>query len=450
MLRCGKPCNKSVYRSWITAIFLSAWMALPSYAQTAIPDDPNLKQLARLVAEKQNDAAYELSNSLMEEWGGEPYFDFLAGRAAFNASHFQEAVFAFERVLINEPKQLAARVLAAFSYFKVNNYGAAKVELTKLLNVELPAADREKVVEYLAIISEQEERATETSDLSATLGFTFDSNVNSGTLAEEFFLPGLDQPIILDDASRERHDNVTDLTINYAYTKKITQRSGYNFGVMLNDVGHEAVSNLDRSLLNLSAGYFREFDATKISVSGYYQPMQLNDELYRVAYGASIDATWSLSEKWQLLLGVGYTQVDNKATDTQDMDQYSAKSRFTYLGDSIHMFELSIGDDEAKLESSKFNGRYVIGLNYTYLLPISQQWTLSFLTVYQDIEHDAEQAFFLVVREEESLMTALNLDYTPDQIWRFSANFSYSDKTSNINIYEYDRSAAKFSATRKF
>lgn len=450
MLRCQDISNKRFCTAWIASIFLACNLILSNTVNATVEENPDLKKLAALIAEQKNDQAYSYSNLLLEEWGGEPYFDYLAGRAAFNAGHFQEAVFAFERVLINDPKQLSARVLAAFSYFRVNNYGAAKVELTKLLESELQESDREKVIEYLDVISEQEERATVATDFTATLGFTFDSNVNSGTLAEEFFLPGVDVPIVLGDSSREKHDNVTDLTLNYLYSKKITQRSGYSFGLMLNDVGHETVTSLDRTLVNLSGGYFREFDLAKVSFNAFYQPMHLNDALYRVAYGASIDTSWSLAEKWQLLLGVSIGQVNNKATDSQDMDQYSVKSRFTYIGESIHVFEINLGDDDAKNTSGIFNGKDFWGLNYTYLLPMSQEWMLSFITSYQDVKHDAEQAFFLIVREEENITTMLNIDYTPDQIWRFTANFTYTDKASNIDIYEYDRSAAKFSASRKF
>ncbi len=443
-----------LHNAWtqVVVIFCSLCIiAIPVNAQEdSALSSPGVQRLNQLLANKDNLAAYELSASLLQEWGGDPYFDFLAGRAAFANNHFQEAVFAFERVIINEPRHLAARVLLAFSYFRVNNFGAAQVELTQLLAADLKPEDRVKVEEYLAIIAEQEERNLFTSDLTVSIGLTADSNVNSGTLAEEFFLPGVEDPIVLDNNSRERDDNVTDILINYVYDSKITQRSGYTFVASLNDVAHQEVSELDRTILNVGAGYYRKFEKTSVNFSGFLQPMQLNNELYRNAYGAKLDVGWNLSERWQLLLGVGLSQVDNKATDDQDLDQFSAKSKFTYKGESVHMFELGFGNDDAKQESGRHNGKEYWSLTYSYLRPFSQQWLVSIFANFQDIKHDGLQPFFLVAREEESFLTSLNLDYTPDAIWRFTASLTYSEKSSNINIYEYDRSAAKITATRKF
>ena len=73
-------------------------------------DITQVTKLKELVESKQFDEAYEVSNSLIADWGGDPGFDLLAGQAAYGAGHFQEAVFSFERVLIVSPDVLLARL----------------------------------------------------------------------------------------------------------------------------------------------------------------------------------------------------------------------------------------------------------------------------------------------------------------------------------------------------
>ncbi|XOV79106.1 MAG: hypothetical protein ACFHVJ_19660 [Aestuariibacter sp.] len=410
---------------------------------------PDIKQLAALIKQKQFQNAYERSTELIEEWGGDPAFDFLAGRAAFGTQRFQEAVFAFERVIMVTPKMLSARVFLAFSYFRVNNYGAAQTELTKLLKEDLPEKDAAQVREYLAQITAIKEASVKNHDTKISLGYGYDSNVNSGTSAETITFPIIGEIELL-DSSRETADEVAELALTYSYTEKLTQKSHYSLGAAISDVSHQTEQQLDRTILNLTGGYVTDYEGTKISINGYVQPMTLDESYYRLAVGSLLDATWHLSDSWQWMLGVGFAYVDNDVSDEQDIRQYSAKSRFTYLGKHLHMLELGIGDDEAVQESGKQNGKDFWQINYNFIYPINPEWLLTLTATYQDIEHDAIQPSFQVIRKEESYIAGLNLDYSPAKEWRISLRLNMSDKKSNIDIYDYDRSSAKVLVTHTF
>jgi tetratricopeptide (TPR) repeat protein len=410
---------------------------------------PDIKQLAELVKQKQFQAAYDRSTELIEEWGGDPAFDFLAGRAAFGIQRFQEAVFAFERVMVVTPKMLSARVYLAFSYFRVNNYGAAQKELTKLLKEDLPEKDAAQVRDYLEQITAIKDASVRKHDTKLSIGYGHDSNVNSGTSAETIIFPIIGEIELL-DSSRETADEVAELALTYSYTEKLSQKSHYSLGAAISDVSHQTEQQLDRTILNLSGGYVTDFNGTKVSINSYVQPMALNDKYYRLALGSLVDATWALNENWQWMLGVGFAYIDNDITNDQDIRQYSAKSRFTYLGDQLHMVELGIGDDEAVQESGAQNGKDFWQINYNFIYPINPEWMLTLTATYQDIEHDAIQPSFQVIRKEESYIAGLNVDYTPVRAWRFSLRLNMSDKKSNIDIYDYDRGSAKVLVTHTF
>lgn len=433
-------------------ILMFSLVSLPCLSQDLNARDVN--QLKNLVDAKQFQEAHQLSSKLLADWGGDPAFDLLAGQAAYGAGYFQEAVFAFERVIITDPEVLTARVLLAFSYFQVKNYGAAKVELTKLLNEDLPPEDTQKVTEYLRIITEVAENAVRKTTLNFTMGFGYDTNVNSGTEEEtiNFPTPGEIEvlEIVLTDESRETEDNIGELALVYLYEEKLSQTSGYSLGATVSHVKHQDSSNLDRSTINLMASYNDVFSDTKFNIMGYFQPMILNDDYYRSAAGVMVDVSWNLSDQWIWLLGSGYAAINNVATDEQDMDQLSTRARLTYLGKHVHVLDLSFSDEDAKLLSGIYNGKDFWTLSYSWLWPVNPQWLLTLNAFYQDIEHDAEQPAFGVIRVEENYSLSLNIDYTPIQEWIVSARLNVSDKKSNVAIYDYDRSFAKLLVTYKF
>lgn len=433
----------------VLTLLLMFLLQSASHAQEDTSSDPQIRQLEQYVQDKNFNAAYALSGTMLEEWGGDPQFDFFAGKAAFGAGHFQEAVFAFERVLVVEPRLLPARVFLAFSYFRVNNYGAAQTELTKLLNEELPEADALQVREYLDQITKIKESAVKSHDLKVTVGYGYDSNVNSGTTADTIFFPIIGEIELL-DSSRETSDEVSELALAYTYQEKLSQKRGYSVAASISDVSHQTENQLDRSIYNFSGSYYDELGNAKVNITGYIQPMTLDDDYYRIAFGTIADATWNLNENWLWMFGVGYTVINNDTNDEQDLRQYSAKTRLSYIGDTLHIFELGYGDDDAKLEAGDQNGKDFWMLNYNFIYPINPQWMLTVTASYQDIEHDGITRSFGILREEESYNAGLSLDYTPSAEWRISTRLNFSDKRSNIDIYNYDRSTAKILATHTF
>lgn len=425
------------------------------FAQT--DDLTSLNELKTLVDQKQFNDAFELSSRLLEEWGGEPGFDLLAGRAAYGAGYFQEAVFSFERVLIVNPDVMTARLYLAFSYFQVRNLGAAQIELTKLLKEELKPEDREKVEEYLRQITELKEAAVVDHNFNIRLSYAYDSNANSGTTLDNLSGVPIDSPIApiivnLDPASLEQNDTFTDVNLNYAYSQKLSQKSSIALSASYFNTRYDEQTQLDREILSLTGVYTDEWFGTQVNIIGFAQPMVLNGEFFRAAYGLSVDSTFTLSDNWSWLWGVSYTSVNLNANDNQDLDQYALRTRFTYQGDSIHIFDLSIGDDKNKEDNviAVSNARDFWLLSYSYVLPVNADWIIIANGSYQEIEFDGANPLIGIVRDEESLSALLSVDYLFNPEWKVTGALGYTDKDSNTALYAYDRSTATLSITRIF
>lgn len=429
--------------------FLS--FSLSFSVQAASPSSKELLNLYTLIKDKQYSDAYTLSKELLEEYGGEAEFDFLAGQAAFQTNHFQEAVFAFERVMFNRPQHQKARLLLAFSYFKVNNYGAAKLELNQLLKQAdtLSPEEQQKIRDYLKIIEEQERKAIRNTALVVKAGIGYDSNVNSGTDDDHVFLPALNREIPLVEGA-QIEDIVADVGISYKLNEKLSQKSAYSLQAHFTNITHDTKSNLDRSYLNLIANYSNYWNSTKYTVTGYIQPMMLDDQYYRTAYGVMLDGSWRLTDNWIWTVGTNAAKINNNKYDVQSLDQIGINTKITYINKHIQMFELAYYDDDAQSSNGEHLGRDYITAAYTYLYPYSRDLNFTFKIYADKSKYDAVHPIYLVTRDDSSVTGMLAASYQLDDQWNLSAQLKHANKNSNIEIYAFVRSEVNISVAYKF
>lgn len=443
--------NKRLLINGLLASFGASLFCTSLYVQAITSPSEQLLSLHNLIENKQYSEAYALSKGLLEEYGGEPEFDFYAGRAAYHSNHHQEAVFAFERVMINRPKHLQARLLLAFSYFKVKNYGAAKVELNWFLRraKQIKDEDLSRIRDYLTQIEEFEQKSIRYSSFEITTGVGYDSNVNSGTDTDQIFFPSLGDFIVITDGV-EKEDTILDVSLTYKLREKLSQKSSYTLQANLSQLAHEENSELDRSVMNLTGNYTDSWGSMRYSVTGYIQPMLLDADYYRTAYGLMVDGSWKLSENWMWTLGLNTAIIDNVEQDTQDMHRIGASIRFTYASKHPQIIDIYYTDDDADEIEGEHNGKDYYGLSYSYIFPYSNNLNFSLRLSADNASYDKIHPTFLLVREDETLAAALIANYILDKDWRISSLLRYSNKNSNISIYEFDRAELKLTASRIF
>jgi len=80
---------------------------------------------------------------------GNPLFDYLYGISALETAHYDKAVFALERVIINQPNIIRPRLELARAYMKINNDPAALREFKQVLSLNPPVAVQRNVNRYI-------------------------------------------------------------------------------------------------------------------------------------------------------------------------------------------------------------------------------------------------------------------------------------------------------------
>lgn len=102
------------------ALAISLVLAAPCAFADSIPE------LHSLVDANDSVAAWGMAARMEPEHAGDPEFDFWYGLAAKAAGKHQQAVFAFERVVLVQPGNARAKLELADAYYRMGNHGEAR------------------------------------------------------------------------------------------------------------------------------------------------------------------------------------------------------------------------------------------------------------------------------------------------------------------------------------
>ena len=95
----------------------------------AAENESPVAEMDNLIALEQYQQAYDLGKGILEEWEGDPEFDYVFGLAALESGNANESVFALERAATTSAdtglRSLASLELAR-AYFVTNNLDASE------------------------------------------------------------------------------------------------------------------------------------------------------------------------------------------------------------------------------------------------------------------------------------------------------------------------------------
>lgn len=424
----------------ITALALSCLLLSLSTPSMAITEEEAVKELNTLVTAKQYKQAYDLANEYVMDFGGEPRFDYLMGLAAYHLNLFEESVFAFERAVIVKPKWASARFELAKAYYKADNQAASKAELVKLKNESKDPEFTKKLDVYIDRVNDSmmSKRRQFKQILSITGGW--DSNVNSGTSEEFVFISQLGTSIPLSAESKEKQDSVLNLSYMATYQEPFSQKSLLIGSIGLFKVDYGDTPTFERSMADLGLRWQDEMGDFIYQVGMFYRPMLLDSTHYRDQYGYFTNWTLPIDVNWSARFDVGFGKVDSQISPELDVrDVYAAASASYRTGKWQHNFTANHTDIRSVLPSTKHNSYHFYKLDYKANYILTQRQMLSFDLQWQKYNYDVVHPVFGSVRNEDFVMTGVGWRYLYNDWIMLQANYRYSDKSSNVSIYGYER-----------
>ena len=449
--------SRPALRPFFLALALSA--CAPLAAADSVSD-------LRALVDANDAAAWEMAQRLEPEHAGDPEFDFWYGLAAKAAGQFNQALFAFERVVLAQPGNARAKLELADAYARQGNQPQARRLFEEVLATTPPEPVQQRIRTYLQGLQAAEQGTRARWSGSLTFAGGFDSNISSTTdvATHDYLLV----PITLAPQSLETDAGFAELRGSLDYVKPVGQRQLRFLNLAAQRRDNEDLGsggNFDFSTLSLTGGtLLRRGTATlriPVTLQGLWAesasptPAPVNDDRYVATVGleynrplsARTGVTWfaqagnmhypSASERnaWMLLVGGGYA--------------WTAQDSPLRVMTTLH---LGTEPTEESGPVAEVNARDYAALR------ANLRWTLSPTQALYGglgVQYAAYKEPIALStwgeREDLLLDASLGWQWQAGKAWTVNADLAYADNDSQDNtLFDFDRTQAKLGATWRF
>lgn len=237
----------------------------------AAEDQSPVPAMEALVTQEQYQQAFALGQENLNEWEGDPDFDYIFSLAALESGDANDSFFALERVAATATDsglRALARLELARAYFVTNNLTAPEKLFNAVLATNPPPNVQQNIQFFLQLIAARQNAQTPTLNWTVSPVIGSDSNANSATSNGLIDTPLIGQ-IELDPAGQETEDNFSNTTLTMAYQYPFTRDRSLNF--------------------NLNLGHLNNFDTDQFDIDNVRGELAYNwgNEVYRFKHGIS-------------------------------------------------------------------------------------------------------------------------------------------------------------------
>ncbi len=410
----------------------------------AAAQDPDIEQLNQLVTANRYEEAFNLSKQLMNEHEGEPEFDFLYGLAALETGKPNDAVFAFERITYTYQDQLRVKLELARAYYQINNFQAARQLFNDVLATNPTENVKANIKIFLDLIEERENNISGNFDFYVSTNIGSDSNINSATALGVITIPGFGN-VTLSSNGKSIDDNFNDVGAGVAYNKPFSKTSALTLTGNASHHNNFSSNTFDLDVFAADATYTDINGNTRMSYGIKNQMVNLNSEPFQDSRSIIVAMQRSPGGGWSQGLTGAFTQVRyddglNKNANLRDVNQTLISG---VLGKAIGRFSHSVsiyyGDEQAARVGGENFAQKFYGLGFSEQYQFNSTNVPYFHVSMHHSDNKGADVFFNFARADKTFSTALGWMWLMDRNINVTADVSYTNNSSNIPLYEYDR-----------
>lgn len=421
-----------------------------SYANDTLTMQELYQKANAAYAAQSYEQAYPLLEALNDQAPENPEINFLLGRCALELKRYDEAIAAFDRVLIINPNHNRSRLELARLYSEIGQYELARTELDTVLSGQLPSNVRDTVLTFKSNLDKRLSRSTFNGVLF--FGGGYDSNANNDIGNKEFLIPSFN--LWINGNEKISDTSVFAMTVlNYAYD--FGDRGGWSVD---NSVVGYTKSNFKESKNNLSLFSYSLIPTW--SASNYqlrfpltYDRVYIDNKGYTYNLSSTLNGTYTLDPISQV--EGGYTYKRGYYDDDKGLD-VSSHSIFT-------SYKKAFGEDPIVIS---LNGAYTINneifsnrsdvssRGYSYGAEIfkafSNQIRTSLAYMHSSTSYEDRDVLFENRRHDTRENYEVRLSKQLQSDLSVNAIMGYVQNHSNQAPYTYDKITAQISAVLSF
>lgn len=407
------------------------------FASSAFAADKNAvyEDVRELIAAGDAAGAYELLLQYEVEWSGDADYDYLFGIAALDSGEVSEAIFSLQRVVAAQPEFSGGRLELARAYFDIGDNELARQEFTRILSENPPPNVEAATNDYLDAIEARARTYTADIQYSFDLGFGYDTNAPAATADENFL------NFILSPNNLEQDTSFFSTAFGAIYNRPLSPETQLLLSARLDHRANPSTHFVDASNVDLGVGWTFTRGPNTVSVAANKLFSWLDREQQKDDTGLSLSYIRQLSPAWTVLAFARFSEVrfDDTALEVQDVDRlnYGLTLSQTFTS-SILNFTFTGGNDDAQQTGSPFSfDSYGVTISNTWYRPNNRAYFVD--ATFSNTEYD--DPFFGIDREDD--LTAFSIGATfnkfPADDWVTTFKIAYSEKESDVSLYEFDR-----------
>lgn len=416
--------------------------------QTAENSQAQLKKLELLVNARQFEQAYKLASVMRDQEEGRPSFDFYYGLAAVETGHFDQALFAFERLLFYKPNNPRYRLELARVHFYLRNLKRSENEFKQVLKQDPPIPVRKNVQKFLDQIAELYRQVEPEFMLALDMAGGYDSNINSATSEDELPQEELVFPvdIVLSEDAKETASAYWSTLLHFAYLRPISKTHSLDVRAIYNKRANSETSLYDLDTLIAEGAYGFFTGPVRWRLTGRYQNVMLDSDSFLSTVSFLANGRWRQPSGESYGMGINLGQSEYEDNPNGDIQQMQYK--LSYQSEpkkSNWIVSAFFGFDDAKDSSNKFNGKNYQGFSVQQTILYSQRSSYYWMVNITASEYDAiNTALYNTLREDLSLHSTIGWRYNVTSKLSIRNDYSASYQDSTLEANTYQRLKAEF------
>jgi tetratricopeptide (TPR) repeat protein len=444
VLSSPKGAHRQSRSIWFRLIPLALALAAVAPVQAQEPTDPVVRNLNDLVSRGRYEEAYALATQNMDQYEGEPEFDFLYGLAAMDSGRPTEAVFALERIAYVYPDQQRVKLELARAFYMTNNLPAARQLFTEVLDTNPTPNVQANIQAFLTEIDAREQnlRGSVTWYLNSSVGN--DSNINSAT--ELGVIPTPIGDVELSANGQSIDDSYADIGGGVTYAKPFSKTSALTLSANYSQHNNFSTSAFDIDVLAADLNYAHVVGTDmRLSYGTRVQRVDLDEEHFQDS--ASAIATWQRApgNGWSQALTGAYTQVRfddglNANASLRDVNQMLFSGVLGKAsGNFFHSVSAYVGDESAVKSLGENNAQQFYGVAFSEQFQFRPEHIPYFRISLHRSENQAPDPIFNIEREDDTFSTSLGWVWRANRNINVTTDVTYTNNESNLDLFAYDR-----------
>lgn len=368
----------------------------------------------------------------------------LLANSAYHLGLSDEAMAAYDRVLMISPNNVTAKIQLTKLYMKAKAYRLASLELNPVLEANLSGSQKKEALrlkkqlnDYVAQNTKKDGKPFVNVELS--LGLLYDSNVNGDIGEETHKIPAYNLSY---KGSKEKGKLAHFESISISKDISLSRSAGLFAYVDLynkNYINHNSKTDLAYAALGLSPYYnlgkFRvslplSFNRVFLDYKGYLNNSSAGLDIKRAIDNGLIEGGFLYSQ----------SRFDgiNEAKDASNQSLYVG-FRYRIFDNIIKFAQLkyAINKEKEDLRTDISYSSYGVNLGLNAMLSKSLIGTFKFS--FTNYAYDDENKVFLNKRSDKVYGVGTGLGYSLSKSSYLSLDINYLSKQSNQFVYDYDK-----------